>query len=92
MSRDVLRTMTDNARLAVLLRTVQWELDEVAFALPRGEVTPPQRARLAQNLATLADLSATSVRGEIASVAAVTADDTDVLELVTITSGLSRRR
>jgi hypothetical protein len=48
--------MQQNSRLAVVLRTAQWELDEVAFALPRGEVTDEQRARLAHTLATLADL------------------------------------
>ncbi|MEV0055010.1 hypothetical protein AB0H34_31485 [Saccharopolyspora shandongensis] len=56
--------MTDNTGLAVVLRTAQWELDEVAFALPRGDVTDEQRARLATTPATLADLLGTPVRGE----------------------------
>lgn len=59
--------MTENARLAVVLRTAQWELDEVAFALPRGEVTDEQRARLAQTMATLADLLRKPVQGEVIS-------------------------
>jgi hypothetical protein len=69
--------MTDNARLAVVLRTAQWELDDVAFALPRGEVTDEQRARLAQTLATLADLLAMPVPGETGSSAVVVPADTE---------------
>lgn len=68
--------MSEDARLAVVLRTAQWELDEVAFALPRGEVTQEQRARLARTLATLAGLLATPVPGETALDAASVPDGT----------------
>lgn len=70
-------SMTENVRMAVVLRTAQWELDEVAFALPRGEVTDEQRARLAQTLATLANLLARPVSGEIASGAVVVLNDAE---------------
>lgn len=69
--------MNDNARLAVVLRTAQWELDEVAFALPRSEVTDDQRARLAQTLATLANLLAVPIPGEIVSGVVVATDDAE---------------
>lgn len=48
--------MSDDSRLAVVLRTAQWELDEVAFALPGGQVIDEQRTQLADTLVNLARL------------------------------------
>jgi hypothetical protein len=42
--------------LAVLLRTVQWHLDDVAHALPAGRTTANQREELATSLEILAEL------------------------------------
>jgi hypothetical protein len=47
---------TPDARLAVLLREVQWELDEVAFDLPAGRCSPERRAHLADALIELAEV------------------------------------
>ncbi|MGW5642198.1 hypothetical protein ACWEV3_10930 [Saccharopolyspora sp. NPDC003752] len=68
--------MSENTRLAVVLRTAQWELDEVAFALPRGEVTHEQRAHLAETLAALARLLATPLPGEPTSASVVAVEAT----------------
>ncbi|MFC7343218.1 hypothetical protein [Saccharopolyspora griseoalba] len=45
-----------SASLAVVLREAQWELDRVAFRLPRNEVSRAERHRLAGRLAELAEL------------------------------------
>ncbi|WP_141921332.1 hypothetical protein [Halopolyspora algeriensis] len=42
------------ARLAVLLRRAQWELDDVAHALPEGRVSGAQCRTLAEGLEQLA--------------------------------------
>ena len=44
------------ARVAVVLREAQWELDRIAFRLPRGEVTAAERAEPADTLVELAGL------------------------------------
>jgi hypothetical protein len=41
---------------AVVLREAQWELDRVAFRLPRNEVSRVERHRLAGRLVELAEL------------------------------------
>lgn len=43
------------ANFAVVLRETQWELDQVAFRLPRGEVSRTERRRLADVLTELAE-------------------------------------
>ena len=45
---------SDKARLAVLLRRAQWELDDVAHTLPAGRCAPEDRVRLAELLVELA--------------------------------------
>ncbi|GAA2340663.1 hypothetical protein GCM10009854_16380 [Saccharopolyspora halophila] len=45
----------DNARLAVALRQAQWDMDDVAFNLPEGRVTPVEREKLADALVRLAE-------------------------------------
>lgn len=47
---------SDAARLAIVLRQTQWELDRVAFNLPEGRVTQHEREQLADALVTLAGL------------------------------------
>jgi hypothetical protein len=42
--------------LGVLLRTVQWHLDDVAHDLPAGRTTTAQREELATSLEALAEL------------------------------------
>lgn len=42
--------------LAVLIRLVQWNLDDIAHDLPAGRATVEQRAQLAANLESLAEL------------------------------------
>lgn len=42
--------------LAVLLRSVQWHLDDVAHDLPAGRTTADQREELATSLEALAEL------------------------------------
>ncbi|MBE9373133.1 hypothetical protein IQ251_01595 [Saccharopolyspora sp. HNM0983] len=44
----------DPAALAVSARAAQWELDAVAFHLPRGEIRPDDCRGLAEALADLA--------------------------------------
>lgn len=46
--------MTGRVGLAVVLRQTQWELDHVAFGLPRGEITEEERTRLVHSLRELA--------------------------------------
>lgn len=48
--------MTDNARLAFVLRNMQWELDHAAFEAGGGRLTSSQRAELACRLMLLAQL------------------------------------
>ncbi|SFS54252.1 hypothetical protein SAMN05660874_01664 [Saccharopolyspora flava] len=48
--------MCRSAKFAVVLREAQWELDRVAFRLPRGEVSRAERHRLADALIELADV------------------------------------
>lgn len=45
---------SENARLAVLLRRAQWELDDVAHALPADSCSPEACERLAALLIELA--------------------------------------
>ncbi|GAA2332172.1 hypothetical protein GCM10009854_04220 [Saccharopolyspora halophila] len=47
--------MRSAANFAVVLREAQWELDRVAYRLPRGEVSSVERHRLAGMLTELAD-------------------------------------
>lgn len=44
------------ARFAVVLREAQWELDRIAFLLPRDEVSATEREALADTLVELAEL------------------------------------
>lgn len=53
--RTVGRPMCSAANLAVVLREAQWELDRVAYRLPRGEVSSVERHQLAGMLTELAD-------------------------------------
>ena len=55
-SRRIGRPMCRSAHVAVVLREAQWELDRVAFRLPRGEVSRDERHRLADTLAELAEV------------------------------------
>ena len=48
--------MRPPARFAVVLREAQWELDRIAFLLPRDEVSAAEREELAQTLVELAEL------------------------------------
>ena len=54
-NRRIGRPMCRSANFAVVLREAQWELDRVAFRLPRGEVSRSERRRLADVLTELAD-------------------------------------
>lgn len=47
--------MRSDSQLAVLARSVQWELDEAAFELGGGRYTHEQRQQLASQLVTLAE-------------------------------------
>lgn len=47
--------MRSDARLALLARSAQWELDEAAFEIGGGRYTPEQRQRLAGQLIALAE-------------------------------------
>ncbi|GAB2755628.1 hypothetical protein GCM10027174_34230 [Salinifilum aidingensis] len=42
------------ARLAIVLRSAQWDIDEAAFRMPRGEVTAEECYRLAHGLEEVA--------------------------------------
>jgi hypothetical protein len=50
------RGVPPEVALAVLLRTVQWHLDDVAHDLPTGRTTIEQREALATSLEALAEL------------------------------------
>lgn len=50
------RDVPPEVALAVLLRTVQWHLDDVAHDLPAGRATAEQREELATSLEALAGL------------------------------------
>lgn len=50
--------MSPDARLAVVLRQLQWDLDSVAYRLPRGEVTVEERQKLSEQIRELASLLA----------------------------------
>jgi hypothetical protein len=54
-NRRIGRPMCRSANFAVVLRVAQWELDQVAFRLPSGEVSRSERHRLADVLTELAD-------------------------------------
>ncbi|MDI2032564.1 hypothetical protein QFW96_28350 [Saccharopolyspora sp. TS4A08] len=54
--RRIGRPMCRSASFAVVLREAQWELDRVAFRLPRGEVSRAERHRLADALIELAEV------------------------------------
>lgn len=61
--------MTQQGRLAVVLRAVQWELDDVAFALPRG--VSAQRCRhVANGLVELAEALRSYAGGEVIELSA----------------------
>ena len=55
-NRRIGRPMCRSANFAVVLREAQWELDRVAFRLPRGEVSRSERHKLADALAELAEV------------------------------------
>lgn len=54
-NRRIGSPMCRSANFAVVLREAQWELDRVAFRLPRGEVSRTERRRLADALIELAE-------------------------------------
>ncbi len=59
MSREpqlIGKPMSSAANLAVLLRQAQWDLDQMAFRLPMGEVSTDERDKLADMLTRLAAL------------------------------------
>lgn len=63
--------MGSEARLAVLARSVQWELDEAAFELGGGRYTYQQRRRLAEQLRVLAgELTSDDDRAVVSDTAA----------------------
>ena len=58
--------MLANGALAVLLRTMQWTLDEAAYEVGGGRYTASQRRDLAARLTDLAsELRADTVEGEL---------------------------
>ncbi len=47
--------MSPPANLAVALRQAQWDLERVAFAMPRGEISKEEILKLADSITELAD-------------------------------------
>lgn len=55
-SRLIGKPQSPSAQLATVLRQAQWDLDHVAFNLPNGTVSQPEREKLADALTRLAEL------------------------------------
>ncbi|MBB5159274.1 hypothetical protein [Saccharopolyspora phatthalungensis] len=49
------KPMSPPANLAVALRQAQWDLERVAFAMPRGEISKEEILKLADSITELAD-------------------------------------